>query len=275
MREGATLKARLGSGPPAVGCWLQLFSPLAAEILAQAGYDCVMIDLEHGAGSVMDAVSLMHAVQGENCAPLMRVPSNDSVWIKRALDTGIAGIMIPAISSAAEAEAAVDACRYPPRGHRGMAPTIVRASSYGADWRGYVEKSAGELLVICQVETGQAVEEAAEIASVEGVDMLFIGPFDLSAALGRIGEPDHPEVRARITDVEQAAKAQGKRLGGIPTPGRTAEALFADGYDLVLADFDVALLRDGARSSVERLRAAAAPGAAAGRGDSGSGQSTV
>lgn len=258
MGEGATLKVRLGSGPPAVGCWLQLFSPMAAEILAQAGYDCVMIDLEHGAGSLMDAVSLMHAVQGRNCAPLMRVPFNDPVWIKRALDTGITGIMIPAISSAAEAEAAVAACRYPPRGHRGMAPTIVRASGYGADWRGYVDKAADELLVICQVETSQAVQEAAQIAAVEGVDMLFLGPFDLSAALGRIGEPDHPEIRARIADVEQVAKANGKWLGGIPTPDRTAEALFADGYDLVLADFDVVLLRDEARASVARLRAAAA-----------------
>ncbi|MHC4984251.1 MAG: HpcH/HpaI aldolase family protein, partial [Planctomycetota bacterium] len=187
----------------------------------------------------------------------MRVPANDPVWIKRALDTGIAGIMIPAVGGAAEAEAAVAACRYPPRGHRGMAPTIVRASGYGADWRGYVDKAAEELLVICQIETRQAVEEAAGIASVDGVDMLFLGPFDLSAALGQLGAPDHPEVRTRITEVEQAAKAAGKRLGGIPTPGRTAEALFAAGYDLVLADFDVVLLRDGAHASVARLRAAA------------------
>ena len=124
--------------------------------------------------------------------------------------------------------------------------------------------------MICQIETGQAVAEAAEIAAVEGVDMLFLGPFDLSAALGRIGEPDHPEVRERIADVEQAAKAQGKRLGGIPTPGRTAEALFADGYDMVLADFDVLMLRDAARSSVARLRAAAAAAGKDGSGGSGS-----
>ena len=119
MGQGATLKARLASGPPVAGCWLHLFSPLAAEILAQAGYDCVMIDLEHGAGSLMDAISLMHAVQGRRCAPLIRVPSNNADWIKRALDTGVAGIMIPAISSAAEAKSAVGACRYPPEGDRG------------------------------------------------------------------------------------------------------------------------------------------------------------
>ena len=114
------------------------------------------------------------------------------------------------------------------------------------------------MLVVCQIETAGAVRDAAEIAAVEGLDMLFLGPFDLSAALGRMGEPDHPEVRTRIDQVEQAAKAAGKRLGGIPTPGRPAEALFAAGYDLVLADFDVLLLRDAARSSVARLRAAMA-----------------
>lgn len=259
MNEDAVLKARLGTGRPTLGCWLHLFSPLAAEILSQAGYDCVMIDLEHGAGSLMDAVSLMHAVQGRTCAPLIRVPANDPVWIKRALDLGIAGIMIPALDNAAEAEAAVGACRYPPQGRRGMAPTIVRASAYGADWCGYVERAAKDLLVICQIETAGAVRNASEIAAVEGVDMLFLGPFDLSAALGRMGEPDHPEVRNRIEQVEQAAKAAGKHLGGIPTPGRTAEALFAAGYDLVLADFDVLLLRDAARSSVARLHAAMAP----------------
>jgi 2-keto-3-deoxy-L-rhamnonate aldolase RhmA len=243
MEEGAALKARLGSGRPALGCWLHLFSPLAAEVVAQAGYDCVMIYLEHGAGSLMDAVSLMHAVQGRVCAPMMRVPANDPVWIKRALDIGIAGIMIPAVNDAAETEAAVDACRYPPQGRRGMAPTIVRASAYGADWQSYVERAARDLLVICQIETAEAVGNAADIAAVEGLDMLFVGPFDLSAALGRMGEPDHSEVRARIDDVEQAAKEAGKRLGGIPTPGRSAEALFAAGYDLVLADSDV-LRRD-------------------------------
>ncbi len=260
MNEGAALKARLGTGRPALGCWLHLFSPLAAEVVAQAGYDCVLIDLEHGAGGLMDAVSLMHAVQGRACAPLMRVPANDPVWIKRALDIGIAGIMIPAVDNAAEAEAAVAACRYPPEGRRGMAPTIVRASAYGADWRGYVERAAKEdLLVICQVETAAGVRNAAEIAAVEGLDLLFLGPFDLSAALGRMGEPDHPEVRRSIEQVERAAKAAGKALGGIPTPDRSAEALFAAGYDLVLADFDVLLLRDAARSSVARLRAAMAP----------------
>jgi len=256
MAQGGSLKARLNSGDRAIGCWLHLLSPTAAEIISQAGYDCVMIDLEHGAATYRDAISLMQAVQGRDCAPLLRVPANDPVEIKRALDTGISGIMIPSVNSKAEATAAVKACRYPPLGSRGMAPTLVRAAGYGVDWRGYVERANDQLLVICQIETGPAVDAVAEIAAVEGVDMLFLGPFDLSASLGHLGAPDHPEVLARIAVVEQATKAAGVRLGGIPTPERTAEVLFAAGYDLVLADFDVLMLRDAARASVARLRAA-------------------
>ena len=256
MERQGRFKERLTGGTPAIGCWLHLFSPIAAEVVAQAGYDCVMIDLEHGPGGLMDAIVLMQAVQGCDCAPLLRVAANDPVRIKRALDTGIAGVMVPAVDSKAEAEAAVEACRYPPQGRRGMAPTIVRASGYGADWQGYVERAARDLLIICQIESAAAVRAAGEIAAVEGIDMLFLGPFDLSAALGYVGQPDHPEVQACIAETEQAAKAAGVLLGGISTPARSAEALFAAGYHLVLPDVDTVLLRDGARASVARLRAA-------------------
>lgn len=258
MTESSSFKSRIAERGPGIGCWLHLISPIAAEIVAQAGYDCVMIDMEHGPGTLMDALALMQAVQGRDCAPLLRVPAFDPVEIKRALDIGIAGIMIPAVNTASEAEAVVSACRYPPKGQRGLAPIIVRAADYGARWQDYVAEADDQLLIICQIETGQAVENAAEIAAVPGVDMIFIGPFDLSADLGHLGEPDHPSVLERIRTVEQAAKSAGKLLSGIPTPDRDAAALFADGYDLVLADFDLIMLRNAARASVRRLREAAA-----------------
>lgn len=256
MDDRPALKSRLRSGSPAFGCWLEMASPVAAEIVAQAGYDCVMIDREHGPGSVMDAIASMHAVQGRGSTPLMRVPANDPVDIKRSLDAGVAGVMIPAVDSKADAEAAVAACRYPPRGRRGMAASMVRASDYGADWRDYVKRADEALLVICQIESGAAVQSAAEIAAVEGVDMLFIGPFDLSANLGYLGEPDHNSVRSAIASVEEAAKKAGCLLGAIPTPDRSVENLLAAGYDLILVDADTMLLRDGARQSVARLREA-------------------
>lgn len=251
-----SLKQRMRAGLAANGFWSELYSPAAAEIMAAAGYDCAMIDLEHGTGDLTDAVAMMRALQGSGCTPLVRVPANDAAWIKRVLDAGARGVMIPAVDTPEEAEAAVAACHYPPRGRRGMAAPIVRAAGYGQDWRGYVRDIAENLLVICQVESGAAVDAAARIAAIDGVDMIFIGPFDLSARLGHMGEPDHPEVRAAIAEVERVAKAAGCLLGAIPTPERSPEDLYKAGYDLVLADIDLVILREGARAGVAALRKA-------------------
>jgi 2-keto-3-deoxy-L-rhamnonate aldolase RhmA len=250
------LKQRISERGPQFGCWLEMFSPIAAEVVAQAGYDFVLIDLEHGPGSYLDAIALMQAIQGRDCAPLMRVPSNDEVVLKRALDTGVAGVMVPAVNTAAEAEAAVAACHYPPRGRRGMAAAIVRGADYGLRAAEYIESAGEALLVMCQIESAEAVENVTAIAATEGVDMLFVGPFDLSASLGYLGEPDHPVVRGAIDGVEQAAKAAGKLLGAIPTPGRTPEELYAAGYDLVVGGPDNGLLREAARAEAIKLKAA-------------------
>jgi 4-hydroxy-2-oxoheptanedioate aldolase len=254
------LKARMRAGEAVNGFWVELFSPAATEVMAAAGYDCAMIDLEHGAADLADAVAVMRALQGSGCTPLVRVPANDAAWVKRVLDAGAEGVMVPAVNTAAEAEAAVAACHYPPRGIRGMAAPIVRASGYGRDWRGYVAEIERSVLAICQVETRTAVDNVAEIAAVDGLDMIFVGPFDLSASLGFMGEPDHPEVRAAIAAVEAAAKAAGRLLGAIPTPERPPAALYRDGYDLVLADIDLVLLREGAQAGVAVLRNAAGRG---------------
>ena len=151
----------------------------------------------------------MQVVEGLGPAPLVRVPSNDPVAIKRVLDIGAAGVMIPAVDTPEQAEAAVAACRYPPKGKRGMAASIVRASDYGARWRDYVAEAGANLLVMCQIESAAAVDNAARIAAADGVDMLFIGPFDLSANVGHLGEPDHAEVRAH--DRGRGAGGQGRR----------------------------------------------------------------
>ena len=263
MTADTALKARMRSGQAACGFWAELFSPAAAEIMAGAGYDCAMIDCEHGPGDAASAIAVMRAMQASPCTPLVRVPANDAAWIKRLLDGGAQGVMVPAINSAQEAAAAVAACHYPPKGVRGMAAPIVRASGYGLDWRAYVQETADSMLVICQIETREALGALDAIAATEGLDMLFIGPFDLSASLGFMGEPDHPQVRQAIADAERAAKAQGRLLGGIPTPERSPAELYRAGYDLVLADIDVLLLRDGAAAGVAALKDAVA--AAAGR----------
>jgi 2-keto-3-deoxy-L-rhamnonate aldolase RhmA len=251
-----TFKARLQAGQAADGCFLVMFSPIAAEIVAQAGFDSVLIDLEHGPGSVLDAIGLIHAVQGSGVAVLLRVEENHPVPIKRALDIGLSGLMVPAVSSRAEAEACVAACRYAPRGHRGMAAPIVRAAGHGASWQDYVAGAADDVLLMCQIETPAGVENVAEVAATDGVDLLFVGPFDLSASLGHLGQPDHPEVREAIDTVERAAKAAGKLLGAIPTPGRSPQELYAAGYDLVVGGPDNGLLREAARAEAAKLKAA-------------------
>ena len=151
--------------------------------------------------------------------------------------------------------AAVAACHYPPRGRRGMAAAVVRGADYGLCAAEYIKSAGTALLVMCQIESAEAVENVTAIAAVEGVDMLFVGPFDLSAGIGHPGQPDHPEVHALIARVEVAARSAGTRLGAIPTPERSAAELVAAGYELIIADADVLLLRDGARASLAQLRA--------------------
>ncbi len=254
MSAAVPFKDRLVPGRTGIGCWLQMFNSIAAEVVAQAGYDCVLIDLEHGPGWYLDMIPLIHAIQGQPCAPLVRVPSNDPVALKKVLDIGVAGVMVPSVDTAEQAAAAVAACRYPPKGHRGMAVGIVRASDYGARTQEYLAESEDALMIMCQIESAEAVENVREIAAVEGVDMLFIGPFDLSASLGHLGEPDHPKARAAIDEIEAAAKSAGVMLGTIPTPGRSAADLAQAGYSLVMADSDLLLLRDAARSSIAAKR---------------------
>jgi len=259
---GPSLKPLLAQGERMTGCWVNLFSPLASEILARAGYSCVMIDLEHGPGSVLDAIAVMQAIQGHSCRPLLRVPSNDPVWIKRVLDAGVQGLMVPGVNSIEEAEAAVSSCRYPPYGTRGVAPSIVRASNYGSDLESYMAREGQDLLTICQIESPAAVNAVEGIAEVEGLDMLFIGPYDLSASMGHLNEPDHPEARDAIARTEAAARAAGKWLGGIPTPQRSAADLYRDGYSLVIGDCDVVLMRESASLGAAALRDAIRSGTA-------------
>ncbi|WP_084462624.1 HpcH/HpaI aldolase family protein [Oceanibaculum pacificum] len=253
MSTDKSLKQRLNEGQPTLGCFLNMANGMAAEICARAGFDCVLIDCEHGPGDILAAIHQMQAAQAAGCPATVRVPWNDAVYLKRILDAGAQGVMIPAVSSAAEAAAAVAACRYPPRGVRGIAFPIIRASGYGTDLPNYLEKTVDELLIMAQIETPGGVENAAAIAATDGIDLIFVGPMDLSAGLGYFAQPDHPAVRTVIAGVQQAVKAAGKRIGIIPTPGYDARALFEQGFDMVLDGADIAFLRDGAMAKVRAV----------------------
>ncbi len=254
MYRKNALKKKLQSGEPALACWLHLCSPIAAEVVALTGYDAVIIDHEHGPGDFLNAVSLMQAAAGTETTYLMRVPWNDMVYIKRALDIGAQGIMVPYIQTAAEARAAVAACRYPMAGVRGVAPHIGRCSDFGLHLKEYLADSPDNLLVMCQIETQTSVDNLREIAAVDGVDMLIIGPSDLSASAGRLGQPDHPDARALIERAEEEARGSGALMGTVLRPGKTASDLFGMGYDLVISASDLTLLRDAALAQVTAHR---------------------
>lgn len=256
MVRRVDLKGCLRAGQRLFGGFLNAASPVTAEVMALSGFDCLLIDREHGPGDLPSAQGQITAIRSAECGVLMRVPVNDPVELKRALDLGLDGVMVPAVSSVAEARAAAAACRYPPAGVRGVAPGIVRASGYGTDLAAYMASCEREFLLMCQIETREGLEAVEDIAAVDGVDMLFVGPYDLSANLGHLGRPDHPAIEAAMARVEAAAQKAGKLLGVIPTPGRGIAALFARGYHLVLGSADISLLRDAAQAEVAIARRA-------------------
>ena len=186
----------------------------------------------------MTSLGMLHAVRAAGGAVLMRVRATDPAEIKRAVDLGIDGIMIPQVESTEEARRAATAAYYPPAGQRGLAPGLIRAASSVKD-PNYVATASERLLLMCQIETARGCDAVSEIADVPGVDMLFVGPYDFSADLGHPGEPDHPHVRQRIEEIEHACHSAGVAIGGIPTPNRSARDLIEAGYAIVLSGSDV------------------------------------
>ncbi len=242
------LKARLGAGDKCLGCWLWLGSADAAEILALAGFDVLMIDHEHGPGNFKTAIDIMRAASVGDATMVMRVESDDMAFLKRALDAGVEGVMVPNIETPEQARAVVRACRYPPRGRRGAAFSATRASDYGLRAAEYAQTAADNLLVIAQIESATAVENVEQIAAVEGIDMLFIGPTDLSGSVDKLLAFDDGEVVALIATAERGIKQAGKWLGGIVMAGEDIAAKHARGYDLLVAGGDVVFLREGAKA---------------------------
>ena len=250
------LKDRLESGEAAIGAWLLTSSADVAEILSFGSLDFLIIDHEHGQGAIGDAIAQLRAIKGTDCTGIIRVPSNDHVYIKRALDAGATGILVPNVNSADEARRVVNACRYAPIGIRGVF-SGMRAMKYGFD-PGYHAHAADGLLVMVQVESVKAIDNIPEIAGVDGIDLVFIGPRDLSATLGRVNQFDDPVVRGQIDRAERAILESGKLLGSIATGGRDACGMISRGYNLVVCGSDVSLLGAGLRSMLQEVRGNAA-----------------
>jgi 2-keto-3-deoxy-L-rhamnonate aldolase RhmA len=248
------MKARLAEGEVVFGANLSLASPAVAELIGYVGYDFVMIDGEHGPGDWMTHLDCIRAVQTTAATAMLRVPSNEPVALKRALDLGVEALLIPSVGSAEEAAAAVAGCRYPTAGSRGAAVPLIRASAYGLHGPRYASEAAAELLIAAQIETRSGVERALEIAAVDGIDALMLGPFDLSGDLGIPGAFDHPVFVEAIERIEAAARQHGKALGSLVFPGRSFAELRERGYRMIIAGGDVGVLRDGLVSGLQTVR---------------------
>ncbi|TVQ52999.1 MAG: hypothetical protein EA355_14030 [Rhodobacteraceae bacterium] len=251
MADARTKAERLFGRVPAIGCWLDLPSPEAAEIAALAGADFGLVDLEHGAISIETALRMIAALRAGGAAPLARPPEATDAWAKRLLDAGAAGLIMPMIESAEAAAAAAAAMRYPPLGRRGAAAGVIAASRWGRD-PVYVAGWNEACFLAVQIESPTAVEAAAAMAAVDGVDMLFFGPNDYAYAAGLDG-PDDPAVWPVLEKMVETAHAAGKLVGTVAF-GRGAAALVAAGCDLVSAASDVAALGRGIAADVAAAR---------------------
>ncbi len=248
------LKERLKAGRAAIGCWVSIPDPAVMEILAELGPDWLMIDTEHGPADDATVENLLRAAKGTAVVPLVRVAANDAALIKKALDRGARGVLVPLVSSPEEAERAVQACRYPPLGIRGVAGS--RANRYGLDLSEYFERWNEDVLVGCQVETAPALERVEAIAGVPGVDLLFVGPNDLSAALGCFRQFSHPDYQKALQRVVQAARAAGVAAGYMASGPEEARLRIEQGFQFVSLSSDARLLQAAARRAFEAVRSA-------------------
>jgi 4-hydroxy-2-oxoheptanedioate aldolase len=239
-------KAGLRAGRQQIGMWNTVPGPVVTEALACCGYDWVVVDTEHSLTDVPDTMGMMQALAAHGVPAVVRPASNDVVLIKRFLDLGAQTLMIPYVQSAAEAEAAARAMRYAPRGIRGVSG-MTRANGYGAV-QGYFEGAEAELCLIVQIETTLAVERIAEIAAVDGVDALFIGPADLGMTMGRTGAMADADVRAVVERAVKAIMAAGKPAGILVTDPAVAKACIGWGTTFTAVGVDLSLMVGAARA---------------------------
>lgn len=247
-RFRAALKARM----PLIGVWCSLGSPITTEILGLAGFDWILLDAEHAPNDVLSLIPQLMALKDSPSAPVVRPAWNDTVLIKRLLDAGFHNFLIPFVQSADEARAAVAATRYPPQGVRGVS-VAQRSNRYGtvADYLRIVNDN---IAVVVQIENAAGVDAAAAIAAVDGVDGLFVGPSDLAAALGHLGDPGHPEVQAAMAKVFEAAAQAGKSSGILAPVEADARRYMDAGVGFVAVGSDLGAFRSATQTLRDKYR---------------------
>lgn len=248
------VKHKLARGEVSLGSWLQLAHTTVAEIMAGQGFDWLTIDMEHSAIGVQDIEPMIQVIEARGCVPLVRLWSNDPVLVKRAMDAGAGGVIVPMVNTREEAEKAVAAVKYPPDGSRGVG--LYRAQGFGDTFEEYRKTLNEESCVIAQIEHRQAVENIDDILSVPGIDGVMIGPYDISGSLGVIGQLDHPEVKEAQAKVLAAAKA-AKKAAGIhvvqPSPAEVKDRI-KEGFTFIAYSTDTIMLSTRCREDARELR---------------------
>jgi 2-keto-3-deoxy-L-rhamnonate aldolase RhmA len=244
---------RVLSGERLFGTWCNLASSITVEMAGLAGFDWVLIDLEHGVGDQESLVSQVQAAAATSAAPIVRIAWNDLVRFKRVLDLGVSGVMVPYVQTADEARAAVRAMRYPPEGVRGVA-SLTRSTGFGPGFDEYFKRANRELVTIVQIETPASLEHVNEIAAVDGVDVLFIGPLDLSTAMGIQGQYDNPRFLDAVDAVTAAARDNGKASGTLILAPETLQPMIDRGMTFVAMGSDGGLVAAGMRANLALLK---------------------
>jgi len=241
-----SFRADLRAGKRLIGCWCSLANPITTEILGVAGFDWILLDGEHSPNDVITFIPQLMALKDSSSAPVVRPSWNNPVELKRLLDGGFYNFLIPFIESADEAQRAVAATRYPPQGFRGVS-VAQRSNRYGTV-PGYFEGINEQICVMVQIESNKGVAAAAEIAQVDGIDGLFVGPSDLAAGMGHLGHANHPEVQAAMAQIFAAAKAAGKPIGILAGAEADARRYLAQGATFVAVGSDLGVFRSATQA---------------------------
>jgi 2-dehydro-3-deoxyglucarate aldolase/4-hydroxy-2-oxoheptanedioate aldolase len=253
MTTDRTFRDRVLAGETLFGLFLDLNSPIAAEISARAGYDWLLVDLEHGVATEADLMGLLHAVEAGGSTPVVRPQSGERLRIGRALDMGARGVMVPRLDTVAQVEEAVTFLRYPPAGVRGVA-LRVRGADLGAVGHDQVSTVNERIVGIVQIESAPALAAADAIAAVDGVDVLFVGPADLTHSLGIPGRFADPLYRDALAAVVKASRANGKAAGILVYDASIVPDLLELGFTFVGIGADAAFVASGARASLAAVR---------------------
>ena len=246
------LKERLQKRELTIGSWITIGNPIVAEIMSQAGFDWLTIDMEHSCMTLENAQDLIRIIELSNVAPLVRVGHNQANLIKRVMDAGANGVIVPMVNTKKEAEDAVGAVKYPPKGFRGVG--LARAQKYGFDFEGYHKWNSDHSIVIVQIEHIKAVENLTDILKVDGVDGFIVGPYDLSGSLGLPGKFDHPDVIEALEYIEETAKKLDALAGYhvIPTDTEEVQKKVKKGYRFIAHSLDILFLGEGCRNAMQQ-----------------------